>query len=81
MKFTNRLLATIKKTIHFKTISKAGAIFLPILSLAACGEKTMTGFDWLASESASENFPMEIIKGTFHIKEGGGQYVPSGVLL
>ena len=81
MKFTNRLLATIKKTIHFKTISKAGAIFLPILSLAACGEKTMTGFDWLASESASENFPMEIIKGTFHFKEGGGQYVPSGVLL
>jgi hypothetical protein len=68
------------KKLYQKAI-KLTITFLPILSLSACGAKTMTEFDWLASEGAPENFPMEILNGTFHFKSGGGVYVPSGALL
>ena len=53
-------------------------LILPTLMLAGCGEKTMTEFDWLASESSPKYYPMEVIKGTFHFQQGGGVYVPSG---
>lgn len=84
MQFTRRLSSTIKKTnTCLKKMGRVSAMFLPILSLSACGEKifgekTMTEFDWLASESSPKYYPMEVIKGTFHFQQGGGVYVPSG---
>ena len=57
-------------------------LILPTLMLAGCGATTMTTtkttFDWLPSESSPKYYPMEVISGTFHFKEGGGAYVPSG---
>ena len=40
-----------------------------------------TKFDWKASESAPENYPMQIIRGNLHYHgdaSGDGLYVPSG---
>jgi hypothetical protein len=62
-------------------MKKLISLILPTFILSACGAKTMTEFDWLASESAPQNYPMEIISGTFHFQQGGGVYVPSGALL
>ncbi len=52
-------------------------------SLAGCaefGSNTDTKFDWLATESAPQHYPMEIIQGTFiyHGENEQGLYVPSG---
>jgi hypothetical protein len=38
-------------------------------------------FDWLASESAPNYFPMEIVSGYFHDPEGGSLYVPNKRLI
>jgi hypothetical protein len=62
-------------------MKKLISLILPTFILSACGAKTMTEFDWLASESAPQNYPMEIVSGTFHFREGGEIYVPSAVLL
>jgi hypothetical protein len=53
------------------------------LGITACGSTmtTNTTFDWLPSEGGPNNYPMKVISGTFHYKDGGGAYVPSGALL
>lgn len=38
-------------------------------------------FDWLASESAPNDYPMKIISGHFHDPDGGSLYVPNGKLI
>lgn len=38
-------------------------------------------FDWLASESAPNYYPMEIISGHFYDPDGGSLYVPNGKLI
>ena len=47
-----------------------------------CGcamSKNATEFDWHATESAPEHYPMEIIQGTFFYKDqDNGLYIPSG---
>jgi hypothetical protein len=50
------------------------------LGITACGSTmtTNTTFDWLPSEGGPKYYPMEVISGTFHYKDGGGAYVPSG---
>ncbi|WP_168204110.1 DUF2931 family protein [Aliikangiella coralliicola] len=37
----------------------------------------MNKFDWLASESAPEGFPMRIIEGNFYDSKGGSLYIPT----
>lgn len=37
----------------------------------------MEKFDWLASESAPKNYPMEIVSGDFFYHDGGSLYVPN----
>ena len=64
----------------FKAVKKhlalAGTfIFAPLLS--ACGVTPVTKFDWLATESAPENFPMRIISGSFIAPDGYSLYIPN----
>lgn len=41
--------------------------------------KNPTTFDWLATESAPNHYPMEIIQGDlFYHAQGGSRYIPSG---
>lgn len=53
-----------------------------ILLLIGCGDAMSnndTKFDWRATESAPQHYPMEIIKGTFIYKGSTqGLYIPSG---
>lgn len=42
---------------------------------------TQTKFDWQASESAPQNYPMKIISGDFSSVDGSSLYVPDGKLL
>ena len=55
-------------------------IFLLLLtgnSLAM--SKNNTKFEWIATESAPQHYPMEIIKGTFYYHgKDNGLYIPSG---
>jgi hypothetical protein len=85
MQLTNNHLFNLKYiTSHINKLIKMGAIILSIITLGACGAKTMTTnttFDWLPSEGGPNNYPMKVISGTFHYKDGGGAYVPSGALL
>jgi len=50
--------------------------------LTSCGDamnKNATEFDWYATESAPEHYPMEIIRGTFYYRgQDDGLYIPSG---
>ncbi len=48
--------------------------------LTSCGDAmNKTEFDWYATESAPEHYPMEIRRGTFYYKEQDhGLYIPSG---
>ena len=51
--------------------------------LTSCGDDAMSKnameFDWHATESAPEHYPMEIIRGTFYYKgQDHGLYIPSG---
>ncbi len=62
---------------------KLTSLLVAIFLLCSCGdssmkETAMTEFDWLASESSPKYYPMEIIRGTFHFPQGGGQYIPAG---
>lgn len=44
------------------------------------GEKPMTSYEWLASNSAPKCCPMEIITGDFIFQGGGSLYIPPKVL-
>ncbi len=84
MQLTNNRLFNLKHIIsHVNKFIKMGTIILPIITLGACGAKTMTTatkttFDWLPSESSPKYYLMKVISGSFHFKDGGGAYVPSG---
>ena len=41
----------------------------------------MQKFDWLASDSAPENYPMEIVSGDFLLSNGGSLYIPDTATL
>ena len=45
--------------------------------LPACGGAPVTKFDWLATESAPKNFPMEIVHGSFIAPDGYSLYIPN----
>ena len=64
-----------KKFVYFTSIP------LSALALIGCGEKNMTSFDWIASESGPKHYPVEIISGDFELAKGGNTYIPSGVYL
>ncbi len=51
-----------------------------VTGISTTMSNTDTKFDWLATESAPEHYPMEIIQGTFiyHGENEQGLYVPSG---
>jgi hypothetical protein len=55
--------------------------FLSLLSLGAFSTTMVTEFDWLASDSAPQNYPMEIIRGSFNYPDGGSLYIPNGKIL
>lgn len=38
----------------------------------------MIKFDWVASESAPKNFPMEIVQGHFYAEDDSSLYIPNG---
>ena len=58
---------------HGKSISCAlGAL----LSSTACKNQEMNKYDWLASESAPKNYPMQILEGSFHCPDGYSLYIP-----
>lgn len=63
-----------------KGILKRGLTSLCIF-FTGCGgmNKNATEFEWYATESAPEHYPMEIIRGTFYYKDqDNGLYIPSG---
>ena len=68
----NTTLITLKK----RFILAGTFIFGSLIS--ACGGSTMTKFDWLATESAPDGFPMIIIRGSFIAPDGTSLYIPSG---
>jgi hypothetical protein len=45
--------------------------------LSACGGTPVTKFDWLATESAPKNYPMEIVRGYFIAPDGYSLYIPN----
>ena len=47
------------------------------LLLSACGGAPVTKFDWLATESAPKNYPMEIVSGFFIAPDGYSLYIPN----
>ncbi len=62
--------------------SLTGSLISVCLFLTGCGGEIMknkTEFDWHATESAPQHYPMQIIRGTFYYKgEDNGLYIPSG---
>ena len=48
-----------------------------MLILIGCKSKEMNKYDWLASESAPKNYPMEIIEGSFYCPDGYSLYIPN----
>lgn len=57
----------------------------PLIMLSLMGSFILTGcsasmkkFELLASESAPEGFPMEVVDGHFYDKKGGSLYIPPG---
>jgi len=65
-------------------LSRLGSVIISVLGLlgvTSCGEKNMTSFDWIASESGPKHYPVKIVSGNFELEQGGSTYVPSGVYL
>ena len=70
----------IKAIMSFNTVKKRLALastFVFGFLLSACGIIPTTKFDWLATESAPENFPMRIISGFFIAPDGYSLYIPN----
>jgi hypothetical protein len=42
------------------------------------GENTMSKYEWLPTESAEKEFPMQIVDGDFYFNNGGSIYIPDG---
>lgn len=57
-----------------------GCLTSAFLFLTSCGDvMNKTEFEWYATESAPEHYPMEIRQGTFYYKgQDHGLYIPSG---
>jgi hypothetical protein len=45
------------------------------------GENTMSKYEWLPTESAEKEFPMQIVDGDFYFKNGGSIYIPDKRLI
>jgi hypothetical protein len=64
-----------------KYLFKRGLVSLCVL-LTSCGasmSENITEFDWHATESAPNHYPMKIVRGTFLYKgQDHGLYIPSG---
>ncbi len=60
--------------------ASAATLLLFLTGSTHAMSKTATKFDWLATESAPQHYPMKIIQGTFFYHNGGdnGLYIPSG---
>lgn len=67
----NTTLKTFKKYLSLAST----LVFGPLLS--ACGVTPVTKFDWLATESAPKNYPMEIVRGYFIAPDGYSLYIPN----
>ena len=67
-----------------KSFLTSGLTSLCVL-LTGCGNtmnKNETEFEWHATESGPEHYPMEIRDGTFYYKgQGNGLYIPTGATL
>jgi hypothetical protein len=67
-----------------KHMLKGGLTTLCIF-LTGCGNamnKNATEFEWHATDSAPEGYPMEIRQGSFHYHDrSGGLYIPTGATL
>ena len=61
-----RIALTIIALVVFLLIQKGKGFFI------------MSKYEWLPSESASENYPMEIIKGDFILSDNSSIYIPDG---
>jgi hypothetical protein len=62
-----------------KKIIAGFASFLYLITGCNAMNKNATEFDWYATESAPDHYPMEIIRGTFIYKgKSDGLYIPSG---
>jgi hypothetical protein len=66
---------------YMDVMKKIIGLILTTFVLSAYGEKNMTSFDWIASESGPKHYPVEIISGNFELAKGGSTYIPSGVYL
>jgi len=42
------------------------------------GDHIMSKYEWLPTESAEKQFPMQIVKGDFYFKNGDSIYIPDG---
>lgn len=67
----NEMLETLKRYLSLAST----LVFGPLLS--ACGVTPVTKFDWLATESAPNSFPMKIISGDFIAPDGSSRYIPN----
>lgn len=59
----------------------SGFLISALIYLTSCGDEMnkTTEFEWHATESAPEHYPMEIRRGTFYYKgQDHGLYIPSG---
>lgn len=66
----------------FRKVSAKKMLYclVPLLTLMSCNTMKKDKFDWLASESAPKNFPMQVIAGQFDYiyANGKGASVPAG---
>ncbi len=42
------------------------------------GKNTMSKYEWMPTESAEKEFPMQIVQGEFYFKNGDSIYIPDG---
>jgi hypothetical protein len=64
------------------SIKKIGICFSSLLILVGCGTMEKNKFDWLASESGPQNYPMEVIDGEFYYyNDERGTSVPAGKVI
>ena len=67
---------SIKANIRFIIVT-----LLSLLTLFGCGHGVKKKHDWLASESAPNDFPMKIVSGDFYDPDGGSLYIPNKKLI
>jgi hypothetical protein len=63
-------------------IAEVLVTIIVLIQILFCGGCThMTKFDWLPTESAHENYPIEIIKGDLVFENGSSIYIPDGKIV